>query len=821
MLDDLRIGLRLLWKDRTFALASSATLAICIGANVALFSIVDHVLLRPLPFPDADRIVLMANQYPRAGIGVNSTSGVPDYYDRLRETDVFEAQALYRWVNVSLNRGNSPERLLVMDVTPSFFHVLGSTAALGRTFTDAEGDVGNERRVVLGHALWQRAFGGDAEAIGQDLLLDGRPHTIVGVMPPTFSFLDGETEVRLWRSLAFTPEQRADDRRHSNGWQNIGKLKPGATIDVARQQIDALNAKNLERFPQYSELLLNAGFHTTVVTLQDNLVRDVRPTLYLLWGGALFVLLIGAANVANLVLVRTAARAREVGTRIALGASRFQIARERITESLLLTMFSAVGGLLVGQAALRLLAAVDMLAVPRAREIRIDAVVGLETLALAAGVGVVLGLIPVAHLTGINPAAVLTEQSRSSAGGRRSRLVRRAFVVAQVAFAFVLLVGAGLLLASFQRVLEVDPGFESGQVLTAEVDLPGLRYEDDAAIVLFAGDALRRLVAIPGVTDVGLTDSIPFGGNNSDGVILAEGYQMQPGESLISPARVVVSPGYFEAIRARLVRGRFFDSRDSATGPKTIMVDETLARRFWPGRDPVGRRMYQPTDIDNLLAITDETVFLTVVGVVRDLKLESLVEQDGSVGTYFYPLDQQPQRSLAFALRTAGDPAALAGPVRAVVNGLDHELPVYDVQTMTDRLSRSLARRRAPMLVATAFGVVALLLSAVGVYGVLAYLVAQRTKEIGIRMALGCSAPGVFQLVLREGLFLAGVGLAIGGAGVLALERSLDSLLFGIDAADPTVLLAVTALLALIALGASTVPARRATRIDPVAALAE
>jgi predicted permease len=821
MLRDLRIGLRLLWKDRAFTLASSATLAICMGANVALFSIVDHVLLRPLPFPDADRILLMANQYPRAGIGINSTSGVPDYYDRLREADVFEAQALYRWANVSINRGSSPERLLVMDVTPSFFHVLGSTAALGRTFTEAEGEAGNERRVVLSHALWQSAFGGDAQAIGQDLLLDGRPYTIAGVMPPTFSFLDGETEVRLWRPLAFTAEQRGDDRRHSNGWQNIGKLKPGATIDVARQQIDALNARNLERFPQYKELLLNAGFHTTVVRLQDNLVRDVRPALYLLWGGALFVLLIGAANVANLVLVRTAARAREVGIRIALGASRFQIARAHVTESLLLTMVSAIGGLLIGHAALRLLAALNMLAVPRAREIRIDAVVGLETLALAAGVGVVLGLIPVAHLTGINPAAVLTEQSRSSAGGRRSRLVRRAFVVAQVAFAFVLLVGAGLLLASFQRILEVDPGFESDRVLTAEVDLPGLRYEDDAAIVTFAGDALLRLGAIPGVTDVGLTDTIPFGGNNSDSVILAEGYEMQPGESLISPARVVVSPGYFEAMRASLVRGRFFDSRDSATAPKTIIVDETLAMRFWPGRDPVGRRMYQPTDINNLLAITDETVFLTVVGVVRDLELQSLDEQDGSVGTYFYPFDQQPERSLAFALRTAGDPAAVAGPVRAVINGLDSELPVYDVQTMTDRLARSLARRRAPMLVATAFGVVALLLSAVGVYGVLAYLVAQRTKEIGIRMALGCSAPGVFQLVLREGLLLVGIGLAIGGAGVLALQRSLDSLLFGIDAADPGVLIAVTALLALIALGASTVPARRATRIDLVAALAE
>jgi predicted permease len=327
--------------------------------------------------------------------------------------------------------------------------------------------------------------------------------------------------------------------------------------------------------------------------------------------------------------------------------------------------------------------------------------------------------------------------------------------------------------------------------------------------------------ALPGVTGVGVTDTIPFGGNNSDSVILAEGYQMRPGESLISPSRVVVSPGFFEAMGATLVRGRFFDTRDSATGPKAIIVDEKLARRFWPNGDPVGRRMYRPTDINNLLEITDKTVFLTVVGVVHDLKLRNLVDGNGDVGAYFYPIDQDPRRGLAFAIKAAGDPMALAGAVRSAINGLDRELPVYDVQTMTTRMDRSLATRRSPMLLAMAFGVVALLLSAIGVYGVLAYLVAQRTKEIGIRIALGGSAAAVFQLVFREGLVLVGAGFLVGAAGVLALKRSLDSLLFGISATDPTVLAAVTTMLAIVAMTASALPARRATRIDPMVALAE
>ncbi len=821
MASGVRVGLRLLWKDKTFTLASVATLALCIGANVALFAIVDHVLLQPFPWPNADRIMLIANQYPGASVGHSTNAGVPDYYDRLRETTVFDAQAMYDWDNASINDSGTPARIRLMDVTPSFFHVVGVPAALGRTFTDPEGEVGNEHEAILSDAFWQTAFGGDPHVVGRDVRLDSQPYTIVGVMPRSFSFLDNDREpVRLWRPLAFTDEQKSDAHRHNNSWHDIGLLKSDATVAEAQQQVDAINARNLDRFPQYRELLINARFHTTVTPLRDEVVRDVKPTLYLLWGGALFVLLIGFVNVANLVLVRTSARLRELVTRIALGAGRWQIVRQLVTENVVLTTISAVVGLLVGFAALRLLGTMQMLGLPRATEIRIDGVVVAATLAATAVLGVVLGLIPVVRLAGVNPSVVLNEQGRSGSGGRKTRLVRRTFVVAQVAFAFVLVVGAGLLLASFRRVLAVDPGFRPDHVLTAGVILPETRYPKDESVVAFANRVLDRLRALPGVASAGATDTIPFGGHHSDSVIIAEGHQMQPGESLVSPDQVVVSPGYFQAMGATLVRGRFFDERDAADAPKTVIVDEKLANHFWPGQDPIGRRLYQPQDANHLFA-TDKTVFITVVGVVHDLKLANLIEGNGSVGAYFFPEAQQARRALVYAVRTKGDPAAMAGSVRAAIDGLDPQLPVFDVQTMAERMDASLAGQRSAMLLAMAFGVVALLLSAIGVYGVLAYLVAQRTKEIGIRIALGSSRAAVFRLVLQEGLALVAAGFLLGGIGIVALKRGLDSLLFGVSAADPGVLILTTMLLAIVALAAGALPARRATRIDPTVALAE
>src|SRR3954469_11191145 len=601
MLNDLRLGARLLWKDAGFTITAVLTLALCIGANTALFSVVHNVLLRPLPVPESDRIVLMGNAYPGAGAGAaaGTSSGVPDYFDRLRETDTFEEQALYNGANQSVDQNGTPLRVRVTRVTPSFFRLLRARPALGRAFTDAEGEVGSEQKVVLSYAFWQSQFGGDPGAIGRDIRLEGQPFMVVGIMPKGFYFLN--PDVMLWRPLAFTAQQKSDESRHNNSWQNIGRLKPGASVARAQQQVDAINARNLDTFPALKPLLINAGFHTVVIPLQETLVRDIRGTLYLMWGGALFVLLIGCVNVANLVLVRSRVRMKELATRLALGAGKARIARQLVTESVLLSAIAAAAGLAIGYAALQLLGTINIQELPRGSEIHLDGVVAAYTVAIAVLIGLVLGLIPVATVMPANLTMVLREEGRSGTAGRGARLLRRSLVVAQVAFAFVLLVGAGLLFASFRQVLAVQPGFNPDGLLTASISLPRTRYTKDEAVIAFTHEALLRLRALPGVTSVGATDTIPFGGNNSNSVIFAEGYQMKPGESVISPSQIDVTPGYFETMGAKLVRGRFFDDRDGRKGPPalgiggqpmtqngSIIVDETLARRFWPVQDPIG-----------------------------------------------------------------------------------------------------------------------------------------------------------------------------------------------------------------------------------------
>ena len=813
-IQDVRFGARLFWKDKGFAFTAVATLAICIAANTAIFSVIDAVILKPLPLPEPERLLLLYNSYPNVGVK-RAENGVPDFYDRRRAVTALEDVALY--VNQGLNVGDgaSVQRLEGMGVTPSLFRLLRAQPVLGRIFTEEEGEIGGERKVMLSYSLWQELYGGDRSVIGKELRIYGNLYAIVGVMPEGFLFLD--PGIRLWRPLAFTAEQKQE--YHSNSWEMIGRLKPGASMEQAQAQVDALNRANLDLFPQLKPLLVNAGFHTEVHRLQDEVVKDVKGTLYLLWGGALFVLLIGAVNIANLVLARSSVRMKEMATRFALGAGRGRVARQMVTESLLLTFCSALIGLLLGWWGTRIFSVLGLNEIPRGSEIAMGGAVVVYILALTIVVGTGIGLIPVVHLHRADLNLLFRSEGRTGTSGQGARLLRNALVVTQIAFALLLLVGAGLLLASFRQVLAVKPGFAAGNVLTGSVALPSIQYKGDQDLRAFMDRALEKIRALPGVVASGATDSIPFGHHSSDSLIMAEGYQMKPGESVVSPNQIVVTPGYFEAMRVPLIEGRLFDSRDSADSQKVIIVDERLARKFWPGVSPIGRRMWRPGGADDLIQPGANTRWYTVVGVVGSVKLRALVDPDERVGAYFFPYQQDPRSSPTFVLRTAGEPSALVSALRKAIVEVDPGLPLHDVRTMQERIDESLIARKSPMLLAIAFGLVALFLAGVGIYGVLAYTVAQRTREIGIRMALGSTTERIFRLIAREGFMLLGIGFALGLAGTLALARYVESLLFGVRPVDPYVLAGVAGILALAAAIACVLPARRAARVDPVVAL--
>lgn len=821
-LQDLRFALRLLAKDRAFTATTLATLALCIAANTAIFAIVHSVILKPLPFADPSRLIAVHNSYPGTGIEV-AANGIPDYYDRLRDVKAFEELAMYRENGVTLGgqgQGDA-ERVTAMPVTPSLFRLLRVPAFRGAVFTEREAEPGNDHQVVLSHGLWQRLFAGRDDAIGGELRVNGEIYTVMGVMPDGFYFLN--PEVALWTPAAFTAAQRSDDERHNNGWQQVGRLRGEATLKQVQAQLDALNAHNLELFPQWREIITNVGFRTFALPLQDDLVATIQPTLLLLWGGGLVVLIIGCVNVANLVSVRASARVRELATRSAVGATTARLTRQMLTETVVLAGLGGLLGLLLGVWALTAVGPLGFDQLPRGAEIRLDPQAVLFTALLVGLVGLAIGILPVVALRRANLGQIIREEGRSGTASRGARLLRRALVTTQVAFALVLLVGAGLLVASFQRVLAVDPGFTAERVLTANFTLPVSRYAADPALRTTTERVLERVRTVPGVEAAGVTSSVPFGGNYSDSVIFAEGYQMAPGESLISPNRVIVSDGYFEAMKIELREGRAFDRRD-ATAPQSVIVDEKLARKFWPNQSPIGQRMYQPTDVRDVTKVpTDPSQFLTVIGVAKDVRLTGLVDAAGStrVGAYYIAYANRPSRTVTLTLRTSLDPTAVTNAVRRELAAIDPEVPLYGVRTMAERLERSLVDRRTPMLLAVAFGVVALFLAAIGVYGVLAYQVNERRREIGIRIALGAATATIFRMILSEGATLVGIGAGFGVLGAFLLRRTLQSQLYEIGAMDPRVVGGVALLLLVVALLACLLPARRAARTDPAIALTE
>jgi len=815
LIRDIRYGARSLARDKAFSATVIATLAVCIAANSATFSIVNSVLLRPLPVPESDSIVLMANRYPGAGSPDSNNSAAGDYYDRLRDVSVFDEQAMFRGSGQTIEIGGTPQRVEAMRATPSLFRLLRVPPLLGRTFEDEEGEIGTESKVILSYGLWQQLYAGDRTAVGDDLRLSGRAHTIVGVMPPDFTFVN--PEVRLWTPLAFTPEEKQG--HHSNNWINIGRLKPGATLAQAQAQVDALNAANLEQFPQLRELLIDARFHTKVVPLQEMIVGDVESILYLLWGGAGFVLLIGALNIANLALVRLTLKRKELATRQALGASGSLVMRQFIVENLLAASAGGALGVGLGASLLQGLQMFGLEQLPRAGEIRMDGSVVLASLALAVAVGLLVGCAPLAQSFRVNLSRALLDDGRSGTSSRGTNRVRQTLVAAQIGAAFVLLLGAGLLFTSLRQLLRVDPGFRTDRVLTLSASAPSTSYEGEKERRELMRRSLAAIRAIPGVAEAGATTGIPFGSNRSDSVIFPEGYQMRPGESVISPRQLRASPGYFEAMEIALVKGRYFSDRDDESATPAIIVDDRLAELFWPGQDPIGRRMFQPERAENLLRVDENTRWLTVVGVVRSVRLDDLAGSGSPVGAYYFPLAQSPSGFFTFAVKTVGEANGAVRAVRTEMARIDPELALFDIQTMSERAELSLSSRRTAMTLAVGFGGVALFLSAVGIYGLLAYYVTQRRREIGIRVALGSTSANIVKLVLREGLLLASVGLTVGVGGAIALREVMANEVYGVSALDPLVIGGVALLLATVVATASAVPARRAGLIDPVRAI--
>ena len=808
-LRELVVGLRVLRKDRFFTVTAIVTLAVCLGGHAAIVAGVNAMLFHPLRTPEPDRVLLMANQYPLVEARRGTRSAPPDYEDRRRHVTVFEEQAFYNFHGATIETGGLATRMGGMVATPSLFRLLRVNPAQGRIFTEEEGRPGNEARVILTDGLWRELFGADPTAIGRTLRVTGREFTIVGILPRDFSF--GDPGARFWIPLALTDRQRSDDARHANGWFSLGRLKPGATIEQVRDQLKALDAVNFERTPpQLKPILVNTGFYTGVEPLQDALVRDVRGPLYLLWGAALAVLAIGVVNLGNIALARSRARLNELGTRLAIGAGRFDVVRHQLVEGSLIAVGGAAGGLAVGAWLLSALRLGSPL-------VQIDAAVAGATLGLALLAGVLIGLVSASPVYTMALGTLLHGSSRSGTHGRALRATRRTLVVAQMACSFILLMGSALLWVSLRNVLAVDPGFRTENVITGAISLPGARYASDDAARAFLNRSLASIRQLPGVAAAGATTIVPLAGSSQSGVIVAEGYVPKPGEPVVSGVRSMVTPGYFEAVGTPLVRGRYFDERDNQPTSRTIVIDERLARRFWPDGDATGRRLFWPARVSQLSTIDANTPWLTVIGVVRSARLHGpLAEENvsGTSGTYYVPYAVTAPRDVGYVIRTEGEPAAIVRAVRSALAQVDREVPLFDIRTMAERTELAVMSRTNTMHLGTLFAAVAVFLSAIGLYGVLAYLVTQRTREIGVRLAVGSTPGEIVRLVLREGLSMAIGGVALGAAGSLAFGRLVASQLYGIKLSDPSVMLLSAVTLSAVAVLACIVPARRAARVD-------
>jgi putative ABC transport system permease protein len=817
MLRDIRLAIRQFRREKAFTFTVLVTLAVCVGANAAIFSVVHTVLLSPLPYPDADRLVVLMNSYPGAG-SLRGSTGATDYFMRRGKVQAFEELAQYQSWGHTVGEAGSTVRVRSMRVTPSFFPLLGVRPMIGRTFRDDEMDPGNEHVAVLSYDYWQEQFTGDPAILERDLRVDGSPYHIVGVLPRGFRVPQND-QPRFYVPIPVPLDARGIDNWHSNNYQMLAKLRPGVSVQQAKAENDAFNGSLIAEWPVPNgpQLLKDVGYEMLIVPAHEDLVRDVRPTLYLLWGGVAFVLLIGCVNIANLILARSHVRIRETATRLALGARRARLARELVTQSFVLAASGGLLGVGVGFVCIRLLATVGVAELPRGAEIRMDPTVLLFTLGLTALAGLVFGVIPSLQLARADLRAVLNTESRGSTGDRRTLWVRTSLVTAQVALAFVLLAGAGLMLASFRSAMSVEPGFQADRVLTARLSLPASAYPNGEARTQFVEGLLGELRTEPGIRNVGFTTQVPFTGSNSSSVIFPEGYSPPPGESLLSPFQTWVAGDYFEAMGIPLLEGRTFEPADGAGDRRVIILDEWLANRYFGSTDPIGKRMISGSAPG---ADVDESNIFTVVGVVGTIRQNDLTASPGDqVGAYYFPYRQNPSSFVSIIAKSAGDPLALTARLRERVTQRDAELPVFDVATMRSRVDASLTNRRSSMFLFLTFAAVALFLAVIGLYGVLAYAVAQRRREMGIRLAVGSSTGGIFMIVLRHGAMVTGIGLLAGATGAALMGGLMRSLLYDVQPLDPVVLGSVAFILGIVAMIACAVPALQATRLDPVRTL--
>ena len=803
-MQDIRYAFRTLRKQPIFTLVAVLTLTLGIGANTAIFSLLYQILLRPLPYPAADRLVFVWNTYPLMGLPQASVS-IPDYIDRKTQADAIEDATLFMQRPLNLASGGTPEQLRGLAVTPSFFTTLQRQPFLGRGFTEEEAQPQADRFAILTFALWKSRFGSDASIVGQDIRLNGDAYRVVGVLPADFDL--PSRDISLLVPFAFTPQQMSDQGRGNEFSSMIARLKPGATVDLVNAQMKTIVDRNLDRLPQFQSFARTSGFGGYANPIRDELVGDVRTPLYVLQVGVLVVLLIACANVANLLLMRATGRYRELAIRTTLGAGRGRLIRQMLTEGVVLSLLGAIGGLVLGMGGVRALIALSSRQIPGMADASLHPAVLVFTLALAVATGLVFGVVPAISVMRGNTASILKDDATRGSAGRGTGLMRSTLVALEIALALMLLVGAGLLIKSFARITSVDPGFSTENVLTTQLSLPATRYADAAARRTFWQRLVEKASAMPGVTSVGLTSNVPFNGNVSSGSYSIVGYTPGAGEAAPHGRQEIVGADYFKAMQIPLIEGRLFTDGDTADSQPVVVVDKYLADKYFAKKSAVGQQIRR----GGPQAFT----IVGVVGTINSIDLGMPVTKE----RIYYPVAQQPRPSMALTLKTGLDPQTLVPQVRQAVQSLDPEQPLADVRTMDQWVLRSLENRRTPMMLLALFGAVALILSSIGIYGVLAFGVAQRVREFGIRQALGADQKSILQLVLRQGMITTGIGLGVGLAGAFLLTSLLKSMLFGVGTRDVPVFAGVTLLLLAVAIAACYVPAKRATEVDPMIAL--